>query len=388
MNTPLISPESPKDTQTMPLGTFSSSKKELHPPGRLWKKISQLPANLYLLLIRVCTAVKNVFIFSTQASVIEKKSQKIEIENLKSVDINEHRKKLGKIYMGIGNADHLSIKRSITLKFLQYELSQLSESIQKDFQNLKIFTIDFNKENKNKHDILYSELNQISTEINDLQSLLNSSLSFNELLKPLNLSEDQEKKLKPILDEFISTELIFVNGMKKIILYKGYFDDHSDEEIINQTGINFDINDLKNIREYLNNVESCCDVNSDFYSQIKNIASDNSPEKLVKIFLQHDFQAVFQNIGSKYEKLLKSTQKGDVKKLFTILQSTLEPSEKNKNSLLTLFLTPIQRVPRYMLLFRDLLKEAKKADLDELQLAMIKIGLNQADNIAHLMNRS
>lgn len=196
----------------------------------------------------------------------------------------------------------------------------------------------------------------------------------------VDLSESY-KKMNSILKEVESTELNFVNGLRELMVYQKYFSEHSDDEIILATGISLDKNDLKNIREYLNGIALCYQINSDFYKQIKE-ASKDKPESVIEIFMQHDFQSAFKPMMSKYSDLLTSTPKPNVKLLLTHLQTTFGKTTNPRD----LFITPIQRIPRYILLFKEMGKVAEKAQLPEHQKQMIKNGVERAENIAKAMN--
>lgn len=202
--------------------------------------------------------------------------------------------------------------------------------------------------------------------------------------KAVDLKEPY-KKMDSILKEIMSTELNFVNGLKELMVYQKYFSEHSDDEIIASTGIALDKNDLKNIREYLDGIALCYQVNSAFYNQIKE-ASKDKPLSAIEIFMQHDFMTAFKPMASKCMELLQSCKKTEIKRLWKNLQTTLfSASEKPKNPE-NLFITPIQRIPRYTLLFKEMGKEAEKAQLPEHQKQVIRNGVERAQNIAEAMN--
>ena len=70
----------------------------------------------------------------------------------------------------------------------------------------------------------------------------------------------------------------------------------------------------------------------------------------------------------------------------THLQTTLFQVNENPKKPRDLFITPIQRIPKYILLFKAMGKEAEKAQLSEHQKQVIKNGMERAEDIANAMN--
>lgn len=220
-----------------------------------------------------------------------------------------------------------------------------------------------------------------------MTSALSSSTPENvpAITKAVDLSEPS-KKMNSIVKEIESTELTYVNGLKELMRYKEYFDTHSDKQIIRSTGIkNLQEEDLKNIREYLQSVSNFFPHHTAYYDVIKNISREH-PEEAVDVFTQLNLREAYKPIPSKLLNLSASTRKSEVKQLFTHLQSKLfKKSEKSTNPR-DLFITPIQRIPRYIMLFKEMGKEAEKAQLTVHQKQVIKNGMERAQNIADAMN--
>lgn len=203
--------------------------------------------------------------------------------------------------------------------------------------------------------------------------------------KAVDLKEPY-KKMNDILNEIESTELTYVNGLKELMRYKEYFDNHSDEQIIRSSGIkNLQKEDLNSIREYLESVSNCFPQHSAYYDVIKKISREK-PEEMVDVFTQLNLKLAYKPIPSKLDNLIISNKKSEVKQLFTHLQSKLFKKSENPKQPSALFITPIQRIPRYAMLFNTLLKEAEKAQLSEHQKQVIRNGVERAENIANAMN--
>lgn len=280
------------------------------------------------------------------------------VQKKESIDISEIRKELGSLYCGIAMIGVRPQEKLASLHALKVRVAHLKTKVA---------------------DVKENEL--IVKELQQLDKFLETKKTF----CPIHIDSAQNKVLEPALKEIKSTELTFMQGLNEMMLYKSFFDQNSDEEISRITQLNLNQKQIKAIRDYLQLIQECHQVNTRYYDQIKH-ASAEYIEGMVKNFLKHDFQSVFERIGNGYQILLKNLDKGTLIKLFKKIQS-MDSALPKRGDYEMLLILPIQRAPRYALLFKELLSRAEFAGLAPQQLGLIRIAANQASNVCCLMNQ-
>jgi hypothetical protein len=203
---------------------------------------------------------------------------------------------------------------------------------------------------------------QSSNEVNEQQHAEEESKSETQLAQITSQPNDSEKQRKFIVKEIIATEETYVTALEQI--RADFIQPLRDRKILSKAQLS----------ALFSNIEAILDFHKVFFSHLQ-----QSPESIASIFLKlADFLKMYTLYVNSYSSCIEAMcdLKDHAKfQAFMRVKGGPEGSESAESQLMSALITPIQRIPRYLLLLKEMLRHtpADHPETEQLQRAVEKI---------------